>query len=291
MAYGMPTRSPALRNYLDQQKMTNPYQTGNTYGGVQGLQSFQQDRMPTPYQPQGGMPSMRGFNPMMPRTPQPGAPQASPLSGGDAQKYVDFDRSLYAGPDYKGRHEANEMLKGQYAQLLRDLNALPPVDYSGSAEVGDVFNAQRKRMEDRLAAQGFGGSGIQAGAEANLAGRQSAALGEYYRRALAEDTQRRWAAQQQFQNYARQVGLMGLQRNWQEQDDPGFFGDLMGVVGGVAGSLIPGIGNVVGGVLGGGGNKQQSFNTPNIGAYDPNQYGPVPMVDPYDPWAPGNGGY
>lgn len=312
MPYGM--RSPMLRNYLDRK---NAYGVGNRYGA--GLGSTPVPGMPQP--PSGGtrnftpnyqlsgmspMPQMGGGLPGFaqgaqgmfnrPQTGQPGT--MTPLDPSAAQQYVDYDRALYAGPDYKGRHEANETLKGAYLRMLQRQAAEGPIDFSGSSQVADQFANQREMLQNQLAARGIAGSGVEAGALANSYGSQAKAMGQFYRDALEQRRREHLAEQMRLEDWTRQIQGAGLQRNWAEQDDPGFFGDVMGTLGGVVGSLIPGIGPAIGGAISGiGGNNRQQ--APQYGFGTPGQqsiYGPpaYPYVDEInDPWSPfyQGGGY
>lgn len=309
----MPSRSPSLRNYLD--RRNNPYGVGNRYGaglgtpqppgGMQPMGGrspfmsptpvatrnfptmFQPSGAPTPgAPPTGGLPGFAQGAIGRFQRPQAGSPTMTPLSPEDAQRYVDLDRSLYGIPDYEGRHEANEQVKAAYLRMLQRQAGEGAIDYSGSSAVADQFENQRAMLQNQLAARGISGSGVEAGALANSYGGQAKAMGQFYRDAQEQRRRERLAEEMGFENYARQIGLMGLQRNWGQQDEPGFLGDVMGVIGGVAGSLIPDLP-----FLGGGNSREQqpqqqmSYGYPGQQSiYGPPQY---PYVDELnDPWSP-----
>lgn len=163
------------------------------------------------------------------------------LPQGDLERWNAFNQSLYTGPDFKGRHEMAQMLASQYARLFDRLNHQPAIDYSGSSEVADQFANQRERLLNQLAARGVSGAGVEAGALANSYGSQARAMGSFYRDAQERRRQERLAQEIAFENWARQLMGQGLERNYAEQDDPGFWGDVAGVVGGVAGKALGGI--------------------------------------------------
>lgn len=268
-SYGA-TRSPVLRQYLDSRRQMQTPQMPQGGGGY-GMQPMPQAPS-MPQAPQGRMLPMpnygmqgAGMSPMQPqggrlgqlpgiapRQPSKFEQDVSNLPDNYEKMWGEFHNSLYAGPDFKGRHEMAQMLGAQYAQQLALMASQPEVDLSGYSEVSDRFGANRQRMTDQLAARGFSGSGIEAGALANTYGQEARAQGAFVRDAYEQRRREELALQQRFMDYARQVGLMGLQRNWQEQDDPGFWGDVLGVVGNIGGALLPGVGNI----FGGGGNSK-----------------------------------
>lgn len=169
------------------------------------------------------------------------------LSSEDQGQLMDYTRGLYQGPDYKGRNEANHFLQSQYAQMLGRWAQEKPVDYTSAAPIADQYNKARDRLTAQLGARGIGGSGIEAGAMANSYGQQAASIGDYLRQ-LTEQRRREHLAQQlQLQGLSQQVGMEGLHRNWQKQDSPGFFSQLLGTIGGLAGDLIPNIPGLGGG--------------------------------------------
>jgi hypothetical protein len=334
MAYGNTSgygsRSPALRDYLDQRRMPQnpmpnmPGGMGAPMGGMPQptmgapappgpIQSAPTGaRMPMPaYQPQGGSngllptptaPSPGGSFFDRIRAKNPNTPQATleaqvaGFTPEQQQMFHNWVTSLYRGGDFEGRHEQNQMLAAQLAQRISLLNSQPQVDYSGSSGIADQFGNQREQLMNALAARGIAGSGVEAGALANSYGQEAKAMGGFRRD--QDETRRRenMAVLLDFMRRAEGAQDRGLMKNWEEQADPGFWGDVAGVLGNVAGAAIPGIGGAIGGAIGGlfGGNSQQQ--QPQYGSmyggpswYGPGQPGQYPPVDYNQPYY--TGGY
>ena len=166
------------------------------------------------------------------------------LSPEDQAQYNALSQALYAVPDFKGRHEMNRMILSQWLMNKMIQQGQPEVDLSGSSRVADEFRYADQRLEDRLAAQGVSGSGVAAGAQANMAGSQAAAMGDFIRQQLDQRRRENLAMDNAFLGRMFQTQGQGLSREWEQQDEPGFWGDALGVLGGVAGSVIPGLGGL-----------------------------------------------
>lgn len=312
MQYGQfsGSRSPALRDYLDQRRQ-NVFSAGNRFGAAP------QSSMPLPSFGGGSTaPAAPAGSPRMAPTYQTSGAGLSPapaptgkldqirqaMPGGGAQTpggnlaaqvaalppeyqkmHNDYISSLYAGGDYEGRHELNQMLSAQYAQLLARMANQPKVDFSGSSQVADQFTNQREQLMNALAARGIAGSGVEAGALANSYGSQGRAMGQFFRDALEQRRRENNALQDRWDQHVWALQNQGLQKNWQEQADPGFWGDVAGVLGGVAGAAIPGIGGAIGkGITGLFGANQQPQGMYGGGSiYGPPAYPPVDWNDPY----------
>lgn len=224
-------------------------------GYVQSAQAQQAVQAPPQQQSYGAGASAVGAQPQA-----YGAPQAAPqgmralvsgagfgqhpnpygdLSPADQSAMGDYNRSLYAGPDYKGRHEANQFLESQQANLYRQFAREAPIDYSQAAPIHDQFSHERDRLTAMLAARGIGGSGIEAGAQASLGGQEAATVGDFIRQLLEQRRKEHLARQMGLDSLTQQVGLQGLTRNWDKQDSPNFGQALLGLVGGVVGEAAP----------------------------------------------------
>jgi hypothetical protein len=143
----------------------------------------------------------------------------------------------------KPRDSGQKMIDSQYEQMVKGWAAEGPIDYSGGAEIGQYYDAARKRQAAMDAAMGRSGGGVGAAGQASLYGQQGAAVANMVRQLLEERRKERLAQVMSLQGFERQIALMKLQREWQKEDSPGFFSQLLGVVGDVAGNFIPGIGH------------------------------------------------
>jgi hypothetical protein len=152
------------------------------------------------------------------------------------------------------------MIDSQYEQMVKGWANEPPIDYSGGAEIGTYYDAARKRQMAQDAAMGRSGGGVAAAGQASLFGQQGAAVANMVRQLLEERRKERLAQVMSLQGFERQVALMKLQREWEKEDSPGFFSQLLGVVGDVAGNFIPHIG--------GGDSKTPPYD-PNSAFYGP----------------------
>lgn len=210
------------------------------------------------------------------------------LTPEDQQRLEQYNRGLYTGPDYKGRHEANQYLESQYAQMLRNWEQQPPIDYSMTAELNPQFQGARNRLSAALAARGIGGSGVEGGGLTSLYGQQAMAGGDLIRRMLQQRQQERFQQQNAFDQFARQIGSAGLQRNWQAQDNKGgFFKDLLGTIGSIGGAILGGpIGSGI--HLFGAGKSPAPYTGSDpygqqagasVGTIDPSYYGPYQPTD------------
>lgn len=180
------------------------------------------------------------------------------LSQEDLTDLKDYIQYLYSLPDYKGRNEANRAEIARYARELRKRAKDNALDYHGIAKIGDEYGGLQDQLAARLAAQGINGPAV-AGAYSNLQAKEGAAIGDYV---SEQDIERRReqlqrdladaAAMRQMQQYA-------LQQNIAMQNDPGFWGDVLGLAGTVGGFALPGIGGALGSLVGGmfGGKKQR----------------------------------
>lgn len=216
-------------------------------------------------------------------------PVQNTLSPENQQKWREMAQQLYAGGDYTGRHERAQMILAQYANFLKRLEGQEPVDFSVSSAIGDKYESARQRLMDQLAARGVSGSGVEAGALANTYGRQAADTGNLYSQLLEQRRRENLAQQLAFENRVYGQQDQGLQANIAEQNDPGFWGDVGGVLGGVVGSAIPGIGGGIGHAIGGlFGANQQPYQQPN--PYGQPYGAPTPYYNPqqgqYGPWLP-----
>lgn len=194
------------------------------------------------------------------RTETAGAGKYDDLSPADQRDLMDYINLLYSMPDFKGRHERNQGLIAIKAQQLRDKakRGAGQIDYSGLSKIGDQYHSLDDQMTARLAARGIGGSGIEAGARSQLAGNAAIAQGDYIRGLIEQQKQQDF--QRELIDQQNLYGLLGqsTQANMQMQQDPGFWGDVLGIAGsllpGVAGPIGGAIGGAVGGLFGGGGN-------------------------------------
>jgi len=180
-----------------------------------------------------------------------------------AQKeWGDYWNSLYAGPDYKGRNEANHMLGQQYAQMLQRRAREAPIDYSGGAQIGQYYDRARSRQMAQDAAMGRSGGGVGAAGQSALYGQQGSAVADMVRQLLEQRRRERTAQEDWMRNLTSNVGMEGLQRNWKKQDSPKWWQQALGTLGSLAGDALGG-----GIHLGGGNNATQSagVNTQPLG--------------------------
>lgn len=212
-------------------------------------------------------------------------PQAQPQTTGGANPYGltpeqeaqlnEWWKAQYSGPDYKGRNEANHYLLQQYQQMLESQNREAPIDYSGGAQIGQYYDRARSRQAAMDAAMGRSGGGVGAAGQSSLYGQQGSAVADMVRQLLEQRRQERMKQEDWMRNLTAQVGHEGLQRNWHQQDSPGFFSQLLGTVGSLAGNLIPGI------HLGGGnGGNNAEVNTQPLG--DMSTFGMAPQQSQED---------
>ena len=94
---------------------------------------------------------------------------------------------------------------------------------------------------------GRSGGGVAAAGQASLFGQQGAAVANMVRQLLEERRKERLAQIMSLQGFEREVALAKLQREWAKEDSPGFFSQLLGVIGDVAPQLI---GAAIGGPAG-----------------------------------------
>lgn len=139
------------------------------------------------------------------------------------------------------RSDGTKAVDTQYQNLANEWDHEAPIDYSGGAEIGQYYDAARKRAEAQDAAMGRSGGGVGAAGQASLYGQQGSAVASMIRQLLQEKERRHAAELAQLRGFGQQVSLAELQRGWQKQDKPGFFKQLLGVVGDVAGNVIPGL--------------------------------------------------
>lgn len=198
---------------------------------------------------QGGGMQAEGYVPPLARESAPY--QARQQAQGGAQSYWDgldedqkreltqYINLLYSMPDFKGRHEQNQGLIALKANELRNRkkDALG-LDYHGTAKIGDQFDLLRDQLRAQMAASGRFGSGVEYGALSNLFGREGAAIGDYV---SAQDEAARDRADRermQERQLLMQILMGNVQRNNQEQNDPGFWGDVLGIGGSILGSVL-----------------------------------------------------
>lgn len=158
------------------------------------------------------------------------------------QKMVgDYFNSL-KGIDYKGSHESALLQQAALAQLLRGWEAESPVDYTSAAPMADQFDRNRNQLEASLAARGLSG-GVVGGALSNSYSQEARGIGDYIRQLVQQRDEQHHGDWQDFLRWTRTLNALGLQQNMAEQNDPGLWGDLLGIGGGilgkVAGGLIP----------------------------------------------------
>ena len=282
-----PTRSPALRNYLDRKRAMQPQQSPQTpMPSTPGrIQTPTMQTSGTPWQGQNYQNQMQNYPSWMKPQGSGGVPNESDpyqktgemvqgLGQDQNERYTNLSNALYSVPDFKGRHEMNRMLLSQYAMLMDSMNRQPQVDLSGYSEVADQYGNQRERLMNDLSAGGFSGSGVMAGAMANMAGSQARAQGSFVRDALEQRRRENLAREQDFLNKVYGTQMRGLGREWDQQDEPGFLQDALGVVGGIAGTALGGGGFNPLGFLG----KKQQPKESDYG------FGQVPMNVEDEPW-------
>ena len=134
------------------------------------------------------------------------------LSPEDRAKLYQYDRINYSGPDYKGRHEANQYLDSLYAQMLRDQANAPPIDYSGGAQIGQYYDRARSRQAAMDAAMGRSGGGVGAAGQASLYGQQGSAVADMVRQLLEQRRQEQMRQEDWMRNLTASVGHEGLTR-------------------------------------------------------------------------------
>lgn len=185
------------------------------------------------YQPQGA-----GFGaaPAGSGTPPPSYASLSP----EHQKMVsDYFHSL-AGIDYKGSHESALLQQSALEQLLRGWEAEAPIDYTSASPLADAFGHSRNAMEAELAARGLNG-GVVGGALSNSYASEARGIGDYIRQLVQQRQAEHHSDYQRFLDWTRQLNAMGLGQNIQEQNDPGIWGDITGILGGVGGKVLGGL--------------------------------------------------
>jgi hypothetical protein len=201
-----------------------------------------------------------------------------------------YDKGLYSGPDYKGRHETNQTIESQLGNMYREWQNERPVDYSGASQIGGLYNNANNQLQARLGAMGISG-GAAGGATAGLLGRENSSVANYYTQQNQMRQQQHFLQQQQFDQWARGLMGQGLQRNIQQQQNKGgFWKDLLGVGGSI-------LGGVVGKALHLGGDAQGQVSqrmgdafgggqqmSPGQYGYEPGYGGPGPDV--YGPYQP-----
>jgi hypothetical protein len=156
----------------------------------------------------------------------------------ERKMFDQMNASWYAGPDFKGRHEAGQLLRGAAANLFNQWAAQPSPDVSGQADIGDRFAQQRDQLLSALAARGISGGDVEAGVRSNLAGSEARALSDYVSQILQKQQDERQAQLNQLNQFYQQLGMMGLQQNIQQQNSPGFWGDVGSFLGAVAPTVI-----------------------------------------------------
>lgn len=262
------TPKPAMMPYQPpaspQTTQASPYQAPTSAPAQAPAPTYARTPMPTAYSaqsapaptaaPQNYAPSFLGMS--SPNTASSAfggafANGGSPFGGRAAQPYQDpfgylnpehrqgiedFFHSL-AGIDYKGSHESALMRKAQLAQLFGMWENEPDIDYSGAAPIGRQFERGRGQLQSRLAAQGLSG-GVAAGAMGDSYSREGDAIGDYIRRLMAQRQEQHHGDMTRFLDYSRDLDKIGLGQNINEQNQPGFWDDLLGVGLGVAGKLI-----------------------------------------------------
>lgn len=174
------------------------------------------------------------------QTSQEGGGKYDDLSPADQRELMAYSDLLYSMPDFKGRHERNQGLIAIKAQQLRDRakRGAGKIDYSGLSKLGDQYQGLDQQLAAKLAARGIGGSGIEAGARSQLAGNFAIAQGDYIRGLLEQQKQQEF--QREMIDQQNLYNLLGqsTQANMQMQQDPGFWGDVLGIAGSVAPFLL-----------------------------------------------------
>lgn len=205
--------------------------------------------------------------------PAPNGPGQHDLGGwdeSDKQTWNEIAAAIRAMPDFAGKNAMYNTALSQFETLVNERRSQPKIDLSGTSEVADQYNSQRERLMNDLAASGMSGSGVQAGAMSNLAGSQARAQGSFVRDALEGRRREDRGIMQQFLQRLFGMQQQGLDRVYGKEDEPGFWGDALGVLGGVAGTALGGpVGGALGSGIGGlfGRNKQEEKPKPDYFGY------------------------
>lgn len=158
----------------------------------------------------------------------------------DHRKQLDDYFNSLAGIDYKGSHESALMQRAALAQLMRGWEGEGEIDYTSASPLADQFSNSRNQLEASLAARGLSG-GVVGGAMSNSYSQEARGIGDYIRQLIQQRQSQHHSDYQRFLDWTRQLNAQGLGQNIAEQNDPGFFGDLAGIVGGIGGKVLGGI--------------------------------------------------
>lgn len=263
------TRAQSQPADMGQRVLNRLYPQAPSYGAQPGMAQAgaQQPKSPTglpvytppapQMQPQGQQnPTAQMSAPPAPNSPasqfqglwqHPADPYAG-MNPDDRSALGAYDHSLYTGPDYRGRHETNQMLEGEFARLHDRWRNEAPINYSAAAPVHDEFARGRAALEARLAAMGHsGGGGVMAGAESQYQGQENTAVGDLIRQLLEARRLEHRQDQSGFDEYQRALQMMGLQSNIARQNSPSFGQQLLGTLGGIAGDFAGGYASGMGG--------------------------------------------
>lgn len=207
------------------------------------------------YAPQGGGPTG-----MVPQAGAPAQPPAAPPQPTYDDPYMESIYKAHSPQKYGGflgEMGFNKMRGYQqyadpyYREMLDRWEAEGPVDYTSAAPIADQYNSNREQLQARLAALGQQG-GTVAGAIGQSYDNQSRGVGEYLRQLIEARRKERLAELMQLRGFGQNLDMMTIQRQQQREDDPGFWGDLLGVVGSGVGAFAGGLGGGVGKKIGGG---------------------------------------
>jgi hypothetical protein len=211
------------------------------------------------------------------------AQSQSPVNGWtqeELDRLENYSKAIREMPDFEGKNALYNTARSQMMQLIEMQRNQPKIDLSGYSEVADQYNSQRQRLQDEMSAGGFGGSGVMAGAMANLSGSQARAQGGFVRDALEQRRREKMAQDWAFLNNTFGMQRQGLDRVYAKEDEPGFWEDALGVLGGVAGTAL---GGPVGGAIGAGvGGLFSKNSSPNAGGISPTQQ--IPYGTEAEPW-------